>query len=112
MFLPQTMPDAFAAAFPFHRAGRPDQILNEGENAAAMWFDLARSALSYSTCRAKVRILYGTGDIVVSGPLHAVQAAALIPGARLDLLHGIGHMLHHIRPDAVTDAVAALIEPA
>ena len=105
MFLPQTMPDAFAAGFPFDRAGRPDQMVAEAENAVALWPDLARSALGYATCRAPVRILCGTADLVVNGLTQAAPAAALIPGARLDWLPGVGHMLHHGRADAVVAAM-------
>lgn len=110
MFLPQPMPDAFAAGFPFARAGRPDQMVSEAENAAAMWPDLARSAMGYAGCRAPVRVLCGTADLVVNGMTQGAMAAALIPGARLGWLPGVGHMLHHARPDAVADAVAALLE--
>jgi pimeloyl-ACP methyl ester carboxylesterase len=108
MFLPQAMPERFRAGFPFARAGRPDRIVAEGENAAALWGDLARSALSYGTCRVPVRILCGAADIVVNPWMQGAPAAALIPGARLDLLPGTGHMLHHIHPEAVVAAVAAV----
>lgn len=110
MFLPQPMPEAFRRGFPFGRAGRPDQLVSEAENAVALWSGLARSAFGYANCRAPVRILSGTADVVVNGLMHAGPAAALIPGARLDWLPGLGHMLHHARPEAVVDAVAALLE--
>ncbi len=108
MFLPQPMPARFAAEFPFGRAGRPGQITCEGENAAAMWPDLARSALGYAGCRVPVRILCGGADIVVNSLTQGAMAAALIPGARFSLLLGIGHMLHHARPDAVAEALRAV----
>ncbi len=110
MFLPQPMPDAFAAGFPFERAGRPDQMVSEAENAVAFWPDLARSALGYARCRAPVRILCGTADLVVNGLTQGAAAAALLPRGRFGWLPGLGHMLHHARPDAVVDAVAALLD--
>ncbi len=105
MFLPQAMPDRFASDFPFGRAGRPEQIVTEAENAVALWTDLPRSALSYAGCRVPVRFLCGGADIVVNTFTQGAVAAALIPGARLRLLPGIGHMLHHVMPDAVVEAV-------
>ena len=108
MFLPQTMPEAFRTGFPFARAGHPDRLVAEGENAVALWGDLARSLLGYATCRVPVRILCGTADIVVNTWMHGAAAAALIPGARLELLPGVGHMLHHVHPEAVAAAVAAV----
>ncbi len=108
MFLPQPMPERFRSGFPFARAGHPDRIVAEGENAVALWGDLVRSALGYGTCRVPVRILCGGADIVVNTWMQGAVAAAVIPGARLELLPGIGHMLHHVHPEAVVAAVAAV----
>ena len=108
MFLPQPMPERFRSGFPFARAGHPHRIVAEGENAVALWGDLVRSALGYGTCRVPVRILCGGADIVVNTWMQGAPAAALIPGARLELLPGIGHMLHHVHPEAVASAVAAV----
>ena len=108
MFLPQPMPDRFAAAFPFARAGRPEQIVAEAENAAALWADLTRSALAYGRCAVPVRILCGGADIVVNALTPGGRAAAVIPGARFQLVPGAGHMLHHFDPGIVVAAVAAL----
>ena len=108
MFLPQQMPQGFAAEFPFARAGSADQLVNEAENAVAMWLDLTRSVLGYAACRAPVRMLCGTADLVVNNQTQGAIAAAVMPTARFAWLHGLGHMLHHARPDAVVDAVTAL----
>lgn len=109
MFLPQTMPEAFAAAFPFGLAGRPSQILAEGEDALALWPGLARSAAAYPSCRVPVRILCGDADLVVNTLAQGALAAQVIPGARFERLPGIGHMLHHFRIDAVVEAARALV---
>ena len=108
MFLPQAMPARFAAEFPFALAGRPEQTVTEGENAVALWPGLARSALAYGNCRVPVRVLGGDADIVVNTLAHGCLAAQMIPGARFELLPGIGHMLHHFRVDAVEAAVRAV----
>lgn len=105
MFLPQAMPPRFAEHFPFALAGRPEQSVAEGDGANALWSDLARSALQYGACRTPVRFLAGAADIVVNPYLHSCMAAAVMPAARIDLLPGIGHMLHHFRRDAVAAAI-------
>ena len=110
MFLPQGMPERFAAGFPFGLAGRPDRLVADGENANMLWLDLARSAASYPGCRVPVHILGGDRDVVTNQALHGRGAALLIPGARLHWLPGQGHMLHHFRPDAVVEAALALAE--
>ncbi len=108
MFLPRTMPEAFARRFPFDLAGRPDRLVADGANANLLWTDLARSAALYPACRAPVHILAGSGDIVTNQTLHGRGAALLIPGARLHWLRGEGHMLHHVRQDAVVEAALAV----
>ena len=110
MFLPQTMPEAFAHGFPFGFAGRPAQIVAEGEDALALWPGLSRSAAAYGSCRVPVHILCGGADLVVNPVTQGALAARMIPGARLDLLPGLGHMLHHAHPEAVVAAACALAE--
>jgi pimeloyl-ACP methyl ester carboxylesterase len=48
----------------------------------------------------------GSSDFVVAPQLHAVPFAAAVPHAKLVMLPGIGHMLHH----AATERVLAEIE--
>ncbi|MHC1999389.1 alpha/beta fold hydrolase [Methylobacterium sp. CM6241] len=104
MFLPQRMPERFAAEFPFRLAGQHRRLVADGENANLLWGDLSRSAISYATCRVPVAILCGSADIVTNPLVHGRQAARLIPGATFRWLHGLGHMLHHFEVDAVMDA--------
>ncbi|MDB5592352.1 alpha/beta hydrolase [Enterovirga sp.] len=108
MFLPQSMPDAFARGFSFDLAGRSVQTVREGENAASLFADLSRSALGYPTCRVPVRFLCGSADIVVNNHLHGRAAASLIPSASFAWLPGIGHMLHHMRQAEVVAAAGHL----
>lgn len=107
MFLPQAMPPRFANEFPFRLAARADRLVTDGESANALWSDLTRSAMGYCSCRVPVHILCGSTDAVVS-PIHGSTGAVLIPRARFTLLPGIGHMLHHIRPDLVAAAALSL----
>ena len=51
-------------------------------------------------------VVSGNMDFVVAPQPHAVAFAAAVPRARLVMLPGIGHMLHH----AATDRVVAEIE--
>ena len=108
MFLPQAMPERFAAEFPFQWARRPAPMIANAEDAAAMWTGLSRSALSYPTCKAPVHVLGGDSDLVVNNFFHGQNAAALIPGGRFDLVGGAGHMLHHFHIDAVVEAARGM----
>jgi pimeloyl-ACP methyl ester carboxylesterase len=108
MFLPQTMPTRFATGFPFALAGRADRLVADGENANMLFRDLTRSALAYGSLRVPVEILCGGADVVTNPAMHGALASVLIPGARLTWLNGLGHMLHHFRPDAVLGAALAV----
>lgn len=108
MFLPQAMPPRFADEFPFDVAGRPAQVTADGEDAAALWPALTRSALGYAACRTPVHILCGDADTVVNTITQGAAASRIIPGAVFDRLPGIGHMLHHFAVDAVVAAAASL----
>lgn len=108
VFLPQAMPARFRALFPFGSVARPSQMIAEGEDAAALWPALTRSALAYPTCRAPVTVLGGDADLVVNNAVHGQVAARLIPGARFTPLPGAGHMLHHFYVDAVVAAARAI----
>lgn len=108
MFLPQTMPEAFSFSYPFGLAGRASQIVAEGEDALALGSALVRSAAAYPGYRVPVHLLAGAADIVVNPLLHAASAVRMIPGAELTLLPGVGHMLHHVQPDAIVEAARAV----
>ncbi|WP_082504184.1 alpha/beta hydrolase [Methylobacterium sp. Leaf117] len=109
MFLPGTMPQAYAEAYPFGLAGNAEQLVAEGEDAAGLLAGLIRSALAYHTCRVPVRILGGDSDIVVSTPRHGLWASHRIPGAHFSGLARTGHMLHHQHPEAVLAATRAIV---
>lgn len=109
MFLPATMPAAFAEGYPFGLAGHAGQLVAEGEDAVGLSAGLTRSALAYASCRVPVEILGGDSDIVVSTPRHGYVASLRIPGARFRALSRTGHMLHHQHPDAVLAAARAVL---
>lgn len=59
----------------------------------------------YPTIEMPVEIIHGTADTIVPAKVHAIPLSQQIEGAELTLLDGIGHMPHHVRPEAVTDAI-------
>ena len=68
-----------------------------------------RDALAWLTL--PVHVLCGTADRVTP-PALSQELAVLIPGARLDLVPHSGHMLPREQPQAVANALLALLEPS
>lgn len=109
MFLPQAMPERFAADFPFPLAARFSQMIAEGEDALALSPTLATMALHYASCQVPARFLGGTADLVVNNAIQGQLAAAMMPAATFTWVAGIGHMLHHFAQDRIVEAVRSLI---
>ncbi len=108
MFLPQAMPERFAAGFPFALAARFAQMVAEGEDAMTLLPGLMGMAAGYAGCRVPTRILGGTADIVVNNAMQGRLAAALMPDATFTWIDGIGHMLHHFAQGEIVEAVRSL----
>ncbi|WP_108482019.1 alpha/beta fold hydrolase [Oceaniglobus ichthyenteri] len=59
----------------------------------------------YGTLALPVEIVHGTADDVVPLRIHSEPLSRQIPNANLTRLEGIGHMPHHVAPQAVEDAI-------
>ncbi len=67
---------------------------------------MPRRAGRYATLAAPAVVITGDRDMVVAPRRHALAFAAAVPHAKLVVLPGIGHMLHH----AAAERVIAEIE--
>lgn len=59
----------------------------------------------YASLDLPVEIIHGDADTTVPLSVHSEPLSRLVPGARLTVLPGIGHMPHHAAPDAVEAAI-------
>lgn len=84
-------------------ANPPDPIGWEGQAAAGMGFD--GSALEIN---ARTLILHGTEDAVVD-PGNAALLAQRIPGARVELFSGCGHLFFWEQRERFADTVAEFL---
>lgn len=108
MFLPQPMPHAVEARFPFALAGEAGATMRVGEDSLAVGLDLVRLLIGAPGFDRPLHVLGGSADLVVNNLLHGQVLAALAPRGRFTLLPGVGHMIHHAAPAAVGDAVLGL----
>ena len=74
-------------------------------------------ALALMTPRYKrfdrpVELLYGDRDEILAVEEQGEAAAQMLPSARLQVLHGRGHMLHHTDPDHCVAAIERIFAQA
>jgi pimeloyl-ACP methyl ester carboxylesterase len=113
MFAPMPVPPAFRAAVPPPIMLRPGQIKAAAEDAASMTARVAQAAPRYGElARLPVTILAGAEDQVVDVGRHSRRLHQLLPGSRLHVVPGLGHMVHHGAPELVAEAAARMAAPA
>jgi pimeloyl-ACP methyl ester carboxylesterase len=59
----------------------------------------------YPQITIPVEIVHGDADVTVPLAIHSEPLSRLVPDAHLTVLHGVGHMPHHIYPDTVIAAI-------
>lgn len=69
---------------------------------------LVRMAPDYSAMKPKVEIIHGEKDFI-SASHHAVPLARIIPGARLTIMPGVGHMAHHAGIEEIRTAAQRMV---
>jgi len=114
-FLPQRSPRRYLKRSAALLLLRPATFLANARDVADLKKNLAAQASRYRTIAAPTVIMTGDRDMVVAPRQHAVAFSAAVPAAKLVVLPGIGHMLHHAsanRVIAAIEEVALLSAPA
>jgi pimeloyl-ACP methyl ester carboxylesterase len=104
LFGPDPVPPDFPTAGGGLLSLRPRSFRSASEDLAGVAGEMPAIVERYASLRVPVGILYGTGDRVLDHRRHGVDAAAIIPGAELELIDG-GHMLPLTAPDRSADLV-------
>ena len=105
-FFPQRPPRHY-----LRRAGtllslRPRTFLANSRDIAHLQKNLPSQTARYATLAMPAVVITGDRDLIVAPARHAFAFARAVPAAKLVVLPGIGHMLHH----AAAGQVAAEIE--
>lgn len=109
-FAPQAMPDGYPARAALALALRPGEFLANARDVANLKANVTLQAHRYGEIRVPVVILAGDRDTTVSPEIHSKALAAAIPNAKLIILPGVGHIIHHAKAELVIgeiDAIAA-----
>lgn len=109
IFGPSPTNEYFDRNFPWELAARPSQIRATIADTAQMTDAAASLSPRYAELTLPVTIVVGDGDRLVDYEAHSVRLAHELPQAKLVVIPGAGHMVQHIEPGAVTDAIKAIL---
>jgi pimeloyl-ACP methyl ester carboxylesterase len=108
-FLPQSPPPGYMKRSAARLLLRPATMLANAADIAGLKAFLKRQAERYDTLVAPIVVITGDRDTVVSPRHHAMRLAAAVPDARVEVLPGFGHLLHHAAADRIIAVVEELI---
>jgi pimeloyl-ACP methyl ester carboxylesterase len=107
-FLPQLPPRSYIKRSAALLLLRPAVFLANARDVADLRGNLATQAAGYGALTVPTVIVTGRRDMVVAPRRHAVAFAAAVPGAKLVVLPGMGHMLHHVAAERVVAEIEEL----
>lgn len=111
-FAPQPRPEHYVARAAIALLLRPGQFLANARDVAALKACVAAQAPHYPAIAAPTVIVTGDKDVTVPPRNHSQVLAAALPRARLVVLPGVGHMLHHVAKEAIIGEIERLATDA
>ena len=107
-FLPQRPPRRYVRRSAALLLLRPAAFLANARDVADLAGHLAGQTARYAALTPPTVIVTGDRDMIVAPRRHAIAFAAVMPRAKLVVLPGVGHMLHHVAADRVVAEIEAL----
>ncbi len=105
MFAPQLVSPQFEREFPMPLALRPSQIKAFSQDTSHMITAAQQLSPRYRTITCPTVIMAGDADRIVNVERQSQRLHGAIPGSRLDVLVGAGHMIHHLDPARMVRAI-------
>ncbi|MEO1293224.1 MAG: alpha/beta hydrolase, partial [Pseudomonadota bacterium] len=101
VFAPQSPPADYAGRLDTGLTLHPDALHANARDLTSLKANVRRMVPRYGELSMPVEILHGSADTVVPPDIHSDKLVQQIDGARYTRLEGIGHMPHHVSPDAI-----------
>ena len=109
VFLPQMMADDFVTGSATRLLLRPREFLANARDLVDLKAAVAAQEPRYGEIDLPVTIISGDeNDKTVSTSIHSRPFAAMVKGAKLIVLPGVGHMVQYAAPDLVVDEIEAM----
>ncbi|ACA20334.1 alpha/beta hydrolase fold [Methylobacterium sp. 4-46] len=106
MFAPADVPARFDAQMPKELMLRPSQLRAAAEDAALMTPVSMELQGHYRDLTQKVVIITGADDQIADVGRQSERLHRDLPRSDFIVVPGMGHMIHHLAPDRVVDAIA------
>ena len=106
VFDPQPMPEGYYDAIGVPLVTRRHSMRANATQVKFLDAHLGEQSALYPRITVPVEILHGDADDTVGLEIHSERLAQTLPDARLTVLQGVGHMLHHSHADEIAEAVA------
>ena len=108
-FLPQSMPDGFVNNTSTPLLLRPREFLANARDLVTLKAAVAAQAPRYGEIKVPTTVISGEIDKTVSTGIHSRPFVAAVPGAKLIVLPGVGHMVQNVAPELVASEIEMMI---
>ncbi|WP_262299801.1 alpha/beta fold hydrolase [Microvirga sesbaniae] len=105
VFQPASVPERFEREFPKALMLRPGQLRAAAEDAALMTPSAMDLERHYAELRVPLAIITGADDQIADVGRQSARLHRELPHSEFIALPGLGHMIHHLAPGAVADAI-------
>ncbi|HEV2560145.1 MAG TPA: alpha/beta hydrolase [Microvirga sp.] len=112
LFQPAPVTERFDREIPKEMMLRPIHLRAAAEDAALMTPAAAEMQDHYGEIEAPVAIITGADDQIADVGRQSHRLHGAIPHSTFEAIPGLGHMIHHLAPDAVARAVDRVAEEA
>jgi pimeloyl-ACP methyl ester carboxylesterase len=109
VFLPQAMPEGFVRKTATPLLLRPREIRSNARDLMTLKTAVAAQAPRYGEIAVPTTVISGDVDKTVSTNIHSRPFAATVPGAKLIVLPGVGHMVQNAVPDLVVAEIETMM---
>lgn len=112
VFAPQSMPDGYIDATATPLVLRPRNFLANAWDLVTLKAAVVAQSPRYAAITAPTVVIAGDADTIVSSELHSRHFAQTVPGAKLIVLPGVGHMVQNAAPDLIIGEIERMIAAA
>jgi len=109
VFLPQVMMPDYVESTATRLLLRPREFLANAWDLVTLKPAVIAQAPRYAGIALPIVLIAGDADKTVSTAIHSRPLAAVVPGARLVVVPGLGHMVQNAEPDLVIAEIEDLI---